>query len=184
MRACCRCLAPWRAGFAFGGARSLLLLSRLGALEPRAAPGPHIFTPAFTSRLGALTATRRPRRALQRFSQVRRGARHNVGYANPLGRVGGLPPERLRHRTRPAREWRNFAEQHIMLNACIYPSSPAPFPREAHFRFLMLLLVLPSALGRLEDCAPPGAHFILCLCVGVAWLTGFEFVVGVASRAR
>ena len=32
-----------------------------------------------------------------------------------------------------------------MLNACIYPSLPAPFPREAHFRFLMLLLVLPSA---------------------------------------
>ena len=47
-----------------GGARSLLLLSRLGALEPRAAPGPHISTPAFTSRLGALAATRRYRRAM------------------------------------------------------------------------------------------------------------------------
>jgi hypothetical protein len=61
-----------------------------------------------------------------------------------------------------------------MLNAeGIYPVATAPFSREAHFRFLMLF---PGsffrASGWINDCAPPGAHFILCSYFAVAWRTG------------
>ena len=60
-----------------------------------------------------------------------------------------------------------------MLNAeGIYPVATAPFPREAHFRLLMLF---PGSFFRASgwpnDCGPLAAHFILCSCVAVTWLT-------------